>query len=419
MIKLADPAHPSTRHTFQYYCPYCRQLIQVKTRHTHKSVTCPRCQTTFTAQNRPAVTKQQHDTPAPKASPARWLIALLALVLTLALTGAAAFAIYWYLQPQPSPAPIAVEEIEEVKGDLVLKFADDLAAIPELLSPDLSELVTPQPVAPDIPIVIVELDIKPEPEEVEQKPQPVPEQPPTTIQLFGDLTWDDDLLTASRKMLTLTDSKSISVSLYTVNEHSLLSALRRLLRNHHTVLGINKPVAYRDHGWLHIEGYPVIISQGAFQINLSFICEPGYALDHADECLAHARQILGPEADCYLPLRLQRVRLTLQEDTKSRTLDVDSKKEVATRIRDQLQAKYASTEHFTSAVSAYETTWQDQSKHKLQFLASPHGKVALEYERDFSDLIALSQKLRKLQDKIKEKEHQDRFAKSEDRSNKL
>lgn len=434
MIKLANPKTIEVSH---FPCPHCSKSLRHDPRLSGRPVQCPGCSNSLRmplALSNPTAPTDIPVPPVTKVGSTRWLFALFALVLI----GAAAFAVYWYQQPQSSPtsttkvinpadktqdplvADEAVNEIgEEIDEDLVLKFGDDSVAIPEPPSPDLSELTALQPIVPDIPIA--KPNIKLEPLKVEQKPQPVPpaqeEQPSTTIQPFGGLTWDDDLLTASQKMLALTDSKSIAVSSErAVNEHSLLSTLRSQLRASYTVLGIDKPVAYR--GWLHLEGYPVIISQGAFQINLSFICEPGYALDHADECLAHARQILGLEADCYLPLHLQRVQLILKEDTKSRTLNTDARKNTATQIYNQLKTKYASSEHFTSTASAYEATWQDRSKNKLLFYAN-HKHVRLVYERNTSDLSKLSQKLQKLQDEIKEKEHQDRFVRSEDKSNKL
>jgi len=402
----------------------------VKTHHTHKHVTCPRCSTKFTAQHRPPVVRQQDSVPATKVNLARWLIAL--LTLALVLVGTATIIVYWYQQPQPSPAPVAKvqtsgdqDEANTVTPDIdneedsALEFVDDPVASPVLPSPSLPDLIVLQPVAldPSIPVMCPVVELKPLPVEPkpQQEPQPAPEQPPTTIQPFGGLTWDDDLLTAFQKTLALTESKSVTVAGSRVTDvRSLAIALKGLRTS--PVLGIEKPVViYRR---LHLVGSPVIIGQGAFQIELVFIGEPGYALDHADKCLAQAKQIFGPEADCYFPLRLQYVQLTLQENTESRTLDAGTRIKIALQIYEQLKIKFADKKHFISKDEPCATIWQDLFKHKLRVYGSPDG-ASLAYELDPAGFSDLSQKLLKLQEEIKEKEHIEKFAKSEDRSNKL
>ncbi|MFH1354499.1 MAG: hypothetical protein ABIH36_04445 [bacterium] len=457
MIKLANPALPVTRHTFHCYCPYCRQPMQVKTHHTQKSVTCPRCQITFTAQNRSAVARPANSSgtnedPAPPVKRHFVIPAISAAIVTLTLGCAALYALR---EPQPVTSPpqdqksVAVftpadnrpvppqinsrpepldsdEQLVDPPEDVFpgpssLPIKETIAAISSIIPalPSDDDPPTPPPSPPPSVITPPKEDDPPPPAPV----APAPEQPLTIIQPFGGLTWDDDLLTAFQKTLGLTESKSITVSSVTfspvavIDIQSLMDALRtqRLWRTK-TILGIDKPVV--DFGRIHLQGYPVIIGQGAFRIELLFICEPGYVLDHADECLAQAKKIFGPEADFYCPLRLQHVELILQENTESSTLDGDTKVKIAVQIHSQLKTKYADKKHFISKDEPHTTTWQDSSKHKLWIHGSPKA-ASLGYASDSSDLSALSQKLQKLQSELKDKEQKNRFAQSEDQSKKL
>lgn len=445
MIKLADQPPVSKAVQFRCCCPNCRRVLLIKTHGAHKDVVCPTCQRKFTAYNKPFVTIQKEDAPAPKTNRKHRLI----ILFLLALSGALAFAVYWHLRPRETPAPLAEqrprnEAKANTEAESVLPETNpEMALTPELDTyPDVgADETSSASVTPDLPNLPVDwlknLDAaqepitdllppveKPEPQPVPQPalepapkpaPDPAPKLPPTTIQPFGGLTWDDDLLTTFQKTLALTESKSVTVAgIRCTDEQSMLGALRRLRAD--PVLAIQKPVVRC--GSLILTGSPVIIGQGAFQIELEFISEPGYVLDHADECLAQAQQVFGPEADSYFPLRLRRVELTLRENTESRTLDGDTKVKIALQIYQQLKTKYADKKHFTPKDEPWTTTWQDLFKHKLRVYGSPRG-ASLLYESDLSYFSDLNQKLLKLQDEIKEKEHTGRFAKSEDRSDKL
>lgn len=459
MIKLADQTPGSKTTEFRCCCPNCRRVLLIKTHGAHKDVVCPTCQRKFTAYNKPFVTIQKEDAPAPKTNHKHRLI----ILSLLALSGALAFVVYWHLRPRETPVPIADQrprnkEKASTEAKPVLPETNpETDLTPELdIYPDagadktssasvtldlpdppvdwLKDFVAAQgPVAGPLPPVEKpdaqqELDHQPEPPPPQPAPEPVPKPvpdpapkpPPTTIQPFGGLTWEDDLLTAFQKTLALTDSKSIIVSggypvlrTHVTNTQSLRGTLQS--QRSSSVLGIQKPVIQLG---LRLIGYPVIIEQGAFQIELVFISEPGYVLDHADKCLAQAKQIFGPEADSYFPLRLQRVHLILRENTESRTLDGDTKVKIALQIYQQLKTKYADKKHFTPKDEPWATTWQDLFKHKLRVYGSPED-ASLLYESDLSYFSDLNQKLRKLQDEIREKEHVEKFVKSEDRSDKL
>jgi hypothetical protein len=270
---------------------------------------------------------------------------------------------------------------------------------------------TPINVLPTPTITLLTIASEPKKEEGEEA-QPIENEPVNTIQPFGDLTWEDDLLTVIEKVQKLKGLESNWLELRGGPPINILdnpTMLRQRIRTPvlTSVLGIDKRVRVSQ---VTIKASPIIISNGVFRLDITFLSEPGHVLKAPNKALAQAKQLFGDNADFYYPLQLDTVRLEMY-DIKDPLKEASE--QIANHIFDRIDRTYPATLRQPNQASTI-GIWKDNAGCQL-YLSKFSQRVRLHYSYPKCDcqqqLTALQEQLK---EKLKEEEHQKKYAGKED-----
>jgi hypothetical protein len=213
-----------------------------------------------------------------------------------------------------------------------------------------------------------------------RSPRPVETVPTGTIQPFGDIAWDDNLVVVIEKILALDNLETIEViwdnkritSLVDMTEkrtrpeytqEQLGSLLRSRIKPHrYPVPGIDKEIMAPVPT---IIARPIVIGDGIYTLKVNYTREPGSILSDPEKALKQAKEIFGEGADFYYPIYLRSVSLDFSESKTALASDTDRIRAIHEDLARRLADAYASfpLEQHAEPENGSISVWTDKAGH--------------------------------------------------------